>query len=262
LKIASVVWAVLLVAGAVVYALHGQPTVRDQTTIANARPVVDRAIVDVVAAAGTAPVVAVSGFDRVGSCRITPVRTGANYRREVDLYTSPGTESTILATIASHLPVRYHASSSARPKPSLYADAGDYVAVNGSVPSRGVVRVEAVTGCRPGAAPPVSAAGSTPPGSADATVIAAVLGALGNPSAATTTIASLACPSGGMLRGIAAALPAGSAPASLATALGRLSHAPAASSPSTYAYRSGTVDVVARTDSRTRAVMVTATSRC
>ena len=71
------------------YALHGEPSVREQTTIGNARPVVDRAIVDVVAAAGAGPVVAVSGFDRVRSCKITPVRSGVEFRRDVTFTRHP-----------------------------------------------------------------------------------------------------------------------------------------------------------------------------
>ena len=117
LKIVTVVWIAALVIGGGWYALHGKPSVREQTTIGNARPVVDRAIVDVVAAAGGGPVVAVSGFDRIKTCKITPVRSGAEFRRVVDLYTSPGTESAILHMIASGLPARYHARAGSSGKP-------------------------------------------------------------------------------------------------------------------------------------------------
>lgn len=279
LKIVTAVWIVALVVGGGWYALHGQPSVREQTTIGDARPVVDRAIVDVVAASGGAPVVAVSGFEQVNSCKITPVRSGAEFRRVVDLYTSPGSESAILHTIASHLPARYRAqASSGRPGGSagsagsggsgvsaatstLDADAGDYVAVDGTVPAPGRIRIVAATGCRQN----VGATVAQPPpaaGSADVTSLAPVFGALGRPAASYATVADLACPSGGSLRSVQATLPPGSAPASLATTLHALAATPAASTATVYAYRSGSVDVVAVADAVTHAVTVTATSHC
>jgi hypothetical protein len=267
LKIVTAAWIIVLVAGGGWYALHGQPSVREQTTIGNARPVVDRAIVDVVAASGGAPVVAVSGFERVKSCKITPVRSGAEFRRVVDLYTSPGSESAILHTIASHLPARYKAqtgsagSAGSAGKLTLDADAGDYVAVDGTVPAPGVIRIEAATGCRQNRGTTV-AQPSPAAGSADLTALAPVLGALGRPAASYVTVADLACPSGGALRSVQATLPPGSAPASLATTLRTLAATPAAASRTTYAFRSGAVDVVAVANPASHAVTVTATSRC
>jgi hypothetical protein len=267
LKIVTAVWIVALVVGGGWYALHGQPSVREQTTIGNARPVVDRAIVDVVAASNGAPVVAVSGFERVNSCKITPVRSGAEFRRVVDLYTSPGSESAILRTIASHLPARYRAQASSAgstgsvSKLALDADAGDYVAVDGTVPAPGRIRIVAATGCRQN----VGATVAQPPpaaGSAYVAALAPVFGALGRPPAPYATVADLACPSGGSLRSVQALLPPGSAPASLATTLHTLAVTPAASTATVYAYRSGSVDVVAVADAVTHAVTVTATSRC
>ncbi|HEU0239057.1 MAG TPA: hypothetical protein VFR11_07215 [Micromonosporaceae bacterium] len=264
LKIMSAVWAVALVVGGVWYSLHGRPTVREQTTIALAQPVVDRAIVDVVNAAGTGPLVAISGFERIGSCHVTPIRPGAEYRRVADFYAPRGTESAILQGIASHLPHRYAAaatSGGARTKPLLFADAGDYVAVAGSVPAPGVVEVVAMTGCRPEG--DLAVAEPTPPtGSAELAAIGPVLAALGRPAVRTVTVASLACPSGGSLRSVAATLPPRSAPSSLATTLAPVSATPAVASAGTFAVREGSVDVVARTNGTTHAVTVTGTSRC
>jgi hypothetical protein len=259
LKVLTAIWAVVIVVGGAWYALHGRPSVREQTTIGEARSVVDRAVVDVVNAAGGAPVVSVSGFVRIDSCRITPLRSGASYRRVVDLYTSPGTESTILHTIAARLPTRYHGQATAGRKPTLYADAGDYVAVRGSVPAAGVVEVAAVTGCRQDSGAGVN---EPAPGSATVAALTPVLRALGHPAAAMATVASLACPGGGRLDAVEATLPPGSAPTSLAAALAGASANPVASGPAVYAFRDGAVDVVARTDSGTHAVTVTATSRC
>ncbi len=261
LKILTGVWTVALVIGGGWYALHGEPSVREQTSIGDARPVVDRTIVDVVAAAGGGPVVAVSGFDRVKSCKITPVRSGAEFRRVVDLYTSPGSESAILHMIASGLPARYHAQTGSSARLTLDADAGDYVAVDGTVPAPGLIRIKADTGCRQdkgvGVGEPSPAAGSP-----SVAALAPVLGALGRPAVPYATVADLACPSGGSLRSVAATLPPGSAPASLATTLRTLAPTPAAASRTTYAFRSGAVDVVAVANPASHAVTVTATTRC
>jgi len=266
LKVLTGVWIVALVIGGGWYALHGAPSVREQTTIGNARPVVDRAIVDVVAAAGGGPVVAVSGFDRVKSCKITPVRSGAEFRRVVDLYTSPGSESAILHMIASGLPARYHAQAGSSARLTLDADAGDYVALDGTVPAPGLIRIEADTGCRQdgGAADTGAVVGepSPPAESPSAAALAPVLGALGRPAVSYATVADLACPSGGSLRSVAATLPPGSAPASLATTLRTLAAAPAAASRTTYAFRSGAVDVVTVANPKSHAVIVTATTHC
>ena len=261
LKILTGVWIVALVIGGGWYALHGEPSVREQTSIGNARPVVDRAIVDVVAAAGGGPVVAVSGFDRVKSCKITPVRSGAEFRRVVDLYTSPGSESAILHMIASGLPARYHAHAGSSARLTLDADAGDYVAVDGTVPAPGLIRIEADTGCRQDSGATVGEP-SPAAGSPSAAALAPVLGALGRPAVSYATVADLACPSGGSLRSVQAALPPGSAPASLATTLRTLAATPAAASRTTYAFRSGAVDVVTVANPTSHAVTVTATTRC
>jgi hypothetical protein len=258
-KIVTSVWVAALLLGAIWYAWHGRASVREQTSIGQARPTVDRATADVVAAAGSGPVVAVGAFERVGSCRITAIRSGATYRREVDLYTSPGTESAMMHAVATGLPSRYRASATSTGHPTLDADAGDYVAINGTVPAPGTVRIDVLTGCRPEAGAPV-ATPSADPGSIGVQAIEPVIRALGRSTATIVTVADLACPAGGVLRSVRAALPSGSSPPSLASTLGNLARTPAASSAKAYAYRSGAVDVVVR--STNRAVTITATTRC
>jgi hypothetical protein len=147
-------WALVLVVGGVWYARHGRPTVREQTTAAGAGPTVDRAIGQVINAAGTGVVPAVTGYDEVTTCAITPVRQGVRYDREAWLATAPGTESALLDRIVAGLPRSYRASA-AHPKTGgltaqrMSADAGDYVQITGSVDRAGLVRVTAGTGCRP-----------------------------------------------------------------------------------------------------------------
>jgi len=113
---------------------------------------VDRAITQVVQAARPVAVPAITGYDQVEACEITPVRAGARYDREAWLATAPGTEAALLDRLAHALPPGYGATvvKPSAPKPArLVADAGDYVSLTGTVDRPGLVMVSAATGCRP-----------------------------------------------------------------------------------------------------------------
>lgn len=172
----SAAWALVLLVAAVWYALNGRPSVRDQTTVAQAQATVDRVIGEVVAAAGSGTVPAVSGYDQVESCNVTPVRTGARYDRQAWLATPPGTERGLLDRLAGALPTGYRPNLVRTPAsaPKLLADAGDYVAVTGTVDRPGLVLVSASTGCRPLGHRPAA----DPTGTPDPAQRAAVEGAL------------------------------------------------------------------------------------
>ena len=137
----ALVWGLLLTAGGIWYSLHGRPTAREQTTVAEAEPVVDRAVENVVRAAGSAAVPAVFGFDKVSDCDVTPVRGGVTYERALWLFTPTGGEADLLDRIAHALPERYNAQVQAAGSPTFTADAGFFVAVRGSVPVPGLARV-------------------------------------------------------------------------------------------------------------------------
>jgi hypothetical protein len=144
-------WGLLLGATGIWYSFHGRPSAREQTTIEQAQPTVDRAIENVVRAAGTSVVPAVFGYEKVSDCDVTPIRRGARYERVVWLYLPVDGEPALLDRIAAGLPGGYGAQahhSSASAQDTLAADAGDYVAVTGSVPAPGLVSVKAETGCR------------------------------------------------------------------------------------------------------------------
>jgi hypothetical protein len=142
-------WAVGLVVAGSLYALHGEPTVREQTTIVDARATVDRAAGNVITAAGAAPVIAVEPFAREKDCDITPVRSGQDWARLVHVYGPPGAESLLLSSIVDGLPAGYHAKTGPGHALTLNADAGDYVGVIGAVPSAGDIKIRIATGCRP-----------------------------------------------------------------------------------------------------------------
>jgi hypothetical protein len=147
----AAVWGLVLATTGIWYSLHGRHTAREQTTIAQAQPVVDEAITEVVRAAGASAVPAVFGFDKVADCKVTPIRSGVKYERVLWLYVPVAAEPALLDRIAAGLPAKYRAQAHHSPGNALHtltADAGDFVAVNGSVPEPGLVSVTAETGCR------------------------------------------------------------------------------------------------------------------
>jgi hypothetical protein len=167
----AAVWGLLLATTGIWYSFHGRHTAREQTTIAQAQPTVDQAISQVVRAAGASAVPAVFGFDKVSDCQVTPIRGGAKYERMVWLFVPVDGEPALLDRIAAGLPAGYHARAHHSPGGALHtltADAGDFVAVNGSVPVPGLVSVKAETGCRTlghePAADPTTAPGTDPLG--------------------------------------------------------------------------------------------------
>jgi hypothetical protein len=161
-----VVWAVLLVAAGAWSARHGEPTVREQTTIVEALPTVDRAVAAVVtAAAGPRVVVGVGGYERTESACTAGNRTGERYQRLATVYVTPGTEGDVIDRVAAALPRDWEAS--VRHTDGLHAlraDAGFYVRLTGALTEPGELRFTADTGCRRrgGTVPQPPAAGSPP----------------------------------------------------------------------------------------------------
>lgn len=255
LKVLTGFWVAVLLAGALYYSFHGKATVRGQTTITQAQPVVDRAIADVVNATGSGPVVAISGFTRIGACSITPLRGGFTYQRTATLYAAPGSESSILAAIALRLPSRYHAESATAPVVSLYADAGDFVAVNGAEKSPGQVLIRATTGCRTMGGQPTSVG----PPSAPSADIASALSAFGV-HASSLARTQVVCGNGRILVTDTATVPPSDLPGPLSDAASKLSTSPAISTDTVFAYRSAKSDVVALESAG--GLTISSTTRC
>lgn len=115
-------------------------------------PVVDRAIEDLIAAAGPDVVVELAGRRFEEGCRITPLRSGADLESTVVFRTSVADGASLLDRIAANLPAAYQAGTwrgSSESAPTLRADAGEFVAVRGTVTEPGVVETTLRTGCRP-----------------------------------------------------------------------------------------------------------------
>jgi hypothetical protein len=182
---ATVAWVVVLVVGAVWAVAYGRPTAREQTSITQARTTVDAAVGRLAAAAAADPgsVVAISGFELVGSCRITVFRSGVRYQRTVTVLSALGAEPAVLQRVATTLPAAFRAQLRKGSLPRLTADAGDFVAITGEVRRAGEVRLIADTGCRTDEGASQVQADPTPegvdPGTSARAPVDAVLTALG-----------------------------------------------------------------------------------
>jgi hypothetical protein len=218
IAIAAAAWAVALVVAGIFAARNGEPTVREQTTIVDALPTLDRAVAAVVqAAAGPRVAVAVGGYERTDDGCSAGNRDGERYERVATVYTTPGEEAAMIDRISAGLPDSYGIRVRHSATHTLRGDAGFYVALRGGVTSPGELTFAADTGCRvPGGRIPVARAATAPPAASD------VLDRLGVSAGQTVTFA-MACPSGRELGAVevvaakptgplAAALPAGVAP--------------------------------------------------
>lgn len=200
LAVGSAVWAVALVAVAVISFHRDPPTVREQRSIAQAAPVVDRAVGELVAAGQGADVALEITARRLeAGCRLTPSWTGATLERSLIVRVVSDAGPALLERVAERLPVAYRAAM--RPNldgtgDRLRADAGQFVAINGSVTAPGVVTLTARTGCRPQspgfdpAADPRPAVGAD----GDARTALARMRAVGIERQATVAVP---CPTGG-----------------------------------------------------------------
>jgi hypothetical protein len=145
------VWGAVLLAGIGWAVVRGRPTDREQTTVADALPYVDSAAsrVAAIAEADGQAVPVVSGFDKVGDCKVSLVRTGQRFQRVVTVLVAPGTEGAALQRIAARLPASYKVTVRTSPVPSLVGDAGLFVRIVGSRVGDGVLRITLDTGsCR------------------------------------------------------------------------------------------------------------------
>ncbi|MEV8513344.1 hypothetical protein [Dactylosporangium sp. NPDC051484] len=239
---AVVAWAVV-VAGLALYShSHGQPTAREQTTIAEALPTVDGALGRIYSALDPASSVAVLGAYRRTemSCRVTSAREGTRFARDLTVYVKKSAEGATLDRVKAALPAAYKASVVHNAGTDLLsADAGNFVAVRGGAPEPGQLRFTADTGCRVQDAPVTEA---TPPAqNANQAPVQAVLDTLGKP-ASQWRAHRLACPAGGTLWTVEA-VTSGDSDAARATV-----PAPAVvlDEPKVYAYRAGAAGVALR----------------
>ncbi|TDC31395.1 hypothetical protein, partial [Micromonospora sp. KC213] len=242
----TVLWAVLL--GALTWwsVRTDPPTVREQRSIGQAAPVVERAVGELVTAIGDgAWALAATRYEP--GCRVTPMADGATLIGGVTVFVPEGGERALLERVADRLPASWRAGVRAGSAgPRLRADAGEFVAVEGRTAGAGRIEFEADTGCRPVDRPyqaPALGAGGPP---LDAVTEAAR--ALGRSAPTSGESLSVACPAGG--RATTTVVTAGPAPVDLAglRPLAALSSAHSAvllDAPEVYAYRRGPMVVLA-----------------
>ncbi|WKU02651.1 hypothetical protein [Micromonospora sp. HUAS LYJ1] len=234
----TVAWAVVV--GGLTWwsARHDPPTVKEQRTLAEAGPVVDRALGELVAAVGDGAW-ALTGPQVERGCRITPMADGATLSRGLDVLVAEGGERALLDRVADRLPADWRAGVRAGASgPRLRADAGKFVVVQGRVTSGGRVRFTADTGCRPvGAGYPQPSAAPADP------TLDAALRALGRPARSAPEQVTAPCPGGGTARTVAVS--AGDAPVVLTGLRPLAAGSPVADLPEVYAYRSGPATVLA-----------------
>jgi hypothetical protein len=239
--VATVAWTVLLGVLTWVSVRDDPPTVREQRTLGQAGPVVDRAVGELVAAAGDRVVVLEPERIERG-CRVTPLLDGATLERAVAVLDPDADPRMVLGELADRLPASWRAGVRLTGDgPRLRADAGEFVLVEGRPASDGRLRLTVRTGCRPigdGYRPAAARGGP------EADALATALRALGqSPDPAAQQQVTAPCPEGdGVARTARATLDP--VPAEPARAL-----APVAGgtvlikTPEVYAYRQGGVTV-------------------
>jgi hypothetical protein len=251
-------WGLVLAAGIGWALVHRTPTAREQTTVADAQPVVERATAQVATAASVDghAVVAITGFDRVGECDVTVVRSGERYQRVVDASVAPGTEQALMERVAARLPAAYGATVHAGQAPRLTGDAGLWVRLTGSIEGPGRVRFVVDTGaCRP-----LGNVATLEAHVGDRSPVQAVLDRLGVTPSRWDAFQA-ACPGGGSISTVEAVGTEGSRSAPLDGTLREIANGDVVvATPDLYAYRVGTTGVAVRTDPT--GVAVTATTGC
>ncbi|MEW1588399.1 hypothetical protein AB0283_23495, partial [Micromonospora vinacea] len=131
----TVAWAVLLAGLTWVSVRDDPPTVREQRSLDQAGPVVDRAVGELARAAGASGLLELGPARIASGCRVTPFADGARLRREVGVLATAGDERAVLAGIAPRRPARGGAGGGPRGGgPELRGDAGAIVAVQGGPP--------------------------------------------------------------------------------------------------------------------------------
>ncbi|MEV0152758.1 hypothetical protein AB0H57_03320 [Micromonospora sp. NPDC050686] len=237
---AVVAWAALLGVLTWVSVRDDPPTVREQRTLAQAGPVVDRAVGELVGAAGDRVVVLQPERVERG-CRLTPALGGATLERAVEVLDPGADPRAVLTEMADRLPTGWLAGVRVTGDgPRLRADAGEFVLVEGRPAGGDRLRLTVRTGCRPvgaGYRPPAAQGGPA----ADA--LAAALRTLGQSTVPAVPQVAAPCP-GGDRQARTARVTLDQAPAEPARALAPVAgDAVVLETPEVYAYRQGAVTV-------------------
>jgi hypothetical protein len=196
--VAAIGWAVALVLAGYLSARNDPPTVREQRSIAQAAPVVDRAAGELVAAAGPDAVLEVSDRRLTSGCRLTAARPGATLERSVSIRTAAADGPAMVDRLAGRLPAGHQAR--ARHSGAIHqlrADAGEFVGISGGVTAPGVVTLTVSSGCRP-PSPGFAVRVEPPSGRPVDQVPVRILAGLGASAVKPLAGTSVPCPGGGI----------------------------------------------------------------
>ncbi|MEU1685918.1 hypothetical protein [Micromonospora sp. NPDC005707] len=253
---ATAAWAVLL-AGLTWWSVrHDPPTVKEQRSLDQAGPVVDRALGRLTAAVGRDGVPALLPDRIERGCRVTPLDDGIELERGVAVAVAGDDVRQLLQRVADRLPADWRAGvSSFGGEPRLRADAGEFVAVEGRSAGPGRVLLTATTGCRP------MGAGYRPPAADAAAETAEADRAVRRWGGAAGPVQVLAapCPGGGTARTARAETAAGPAGTPLAAAFREAAGGSPAlrDSAEEYALRGSFAVLAERVDDRVRVAVTT-----
>ncbi|WP_328462802.1 hypothetical protein OHA21_36240 [Actinoplanes sp. NBC_00393] len=191
------VWIVLLVAGVYWSARNDPATVQEQRDIGQAVPELRKATGMLVAAAQDERWVIRLGELRIESCSLNPAWTGKRVSRDLTVYVPEGEAAAALDGIAAGLPEKYGAGvvkTRGATRLSLYADAGEFIAIDAEAQSTDqVLTVRVDSGCRP----PTGTVDQADPAAGEAPeIFAATLATLGV-SDDRAEVRAVACPGGG-----------------------------------------------------------------
>jgi hypothetical protein len=186
--------------------------------LAAVAPLLDKAIAATVSATGDRAAVAIAGVVAYTGCEKTFLAKGSRFNRVADLYTDPGTEDALIATVADRLPADDHPTRTtpigggAAP---LTADLGSGVHLRLSQLGDGWLQAVAETDCRTGHPHPEPAPAADPPGK---DTVDHLLTALGT-ATDTWHTDTIACPGGPLttLSAISRTADTGNLPRRLAT---------------------------------------------
>ncbi|HEY3010586.1 MAG TPA: hypothetical protein VGJ63_21355 [Micromonosporaceae bacterium] len=261
---AAAAWALLLAGTAYWSARHDPATVREQRSVGEALPVVERAAGRLAAAAGPDAVLEIVAPRLTTGCRITSARAGATLEQDVRIFVPPAEAAVQLDRLGDRLPEAYRVRvrHPAHGDHTLRADAGEFVGIRGGVTGPGIITLTVATGCRPDdrpvladtlvLAPPELVAAASP--------VAAALGVGAGESVGSTRVQ---CDdAGNVARSVRLTSQPGTVPGPLPVALhDRLAGTtPALSTADLVAYRHGGVALVAQ--ARDGRVTVVATQPC
>jgi hypothetical protein len=145
-------------------------------TLASATAALDRAVVEVIQAAGDNAADTVSPLVPTTSCEKTFLAKGSRYTRTADLYTDPGAEGYVLGLIAAVLPAAVRGLPTPAGVAGLTADLGNGLRLQVLPVGAGWLAATAETDCRSGDPAPARTATVT---TADSQPVTALLAELG-----------------------------------------------------------------------------------